>query len=304
MVENGNKTGKIIWNNCSSCGQQTKHTILFNKTKTDFDATIEIEYGVTHFQIIECNGCETISFRKDIYDYLEFDEDNDGHTIETYPNDIHDYQPLRGIYYLPSKIKDVYNQTLLAFKGKSHLLAGVGFRAIIESICIEEKIKGYNLEQKINNLVKNKLITEKEADRLHSIRFLGNDAVHEMETPAEERLYLVLNIIDNLLKNLYIIDRDVKIKLDSIIKDFPNFEELLMRLLPRYNVGDEKTLKEILGKHIRQINIEFSTMESYLIEKINDGSINYLSIGSSKSIGEGNLNQQFFIIKIIDFLPF
>lgn len=303
MAESDNNTGKIIWNYCSSCSQKTKHTILFDKVKSDLDETIDVEYGVTHFQTIECNGCETVSFRKDIYDFVEMEED-EYYTIETYPNDIQDYQPLIGIYYLPAKIKDVYNQTLLAFKGRSHLLAGVGFRAIIESICIEEKIKGYNLEQKINNLVKNKLITEKEADRLHSIRFLGNDAVHEMETPAEGRLYLVLNIIDNLLKNLYIIDRDVKITLDSIIKDFPNFEELLMRLLPKYNVGDEKTLKEILGKHIRQINIEFSALESYLIEKINEGSIDYLSLGSSSPNDEGISNKQLFIIKTNDFLPF
>lgn len=303
MAESDNYTGNIIWNYCSSCRRQTKHTILFDKVITDFDETIEVEFGVVHSQIIECNGCETVSFRRDIYDFIAAEDDED-HIIETYPNDIQNYQPLIGIYYLPPKIKDVYNQTLLAFKGRSHLLAGVGFRAIIESICIEEKIKGYNLEQKINNLVKNKLITEKEADRLHSIRFLGNDAVHEMETPAEGRLYLVLNIIDNLLKNLYIIDRDVKITLDSIIKDFPNFEELLMRLLPKYNVGDEKTLKEILGKHIRQINIELSVLESYLVEKINEGLIDYLSLGSSSSNDDGISNKQHFIIKTNDFLPF
>lgn len=293
---------KILWNHCSSCNQKTKHTVLFVKSKFDRDEIME--YGITHFQIVECNGCETICFRSEIHDYYAIENDEEGVTIETFPPDLQNYEPLRGVYNLPTKIKDVYNQTLLAFKGKSFLLTGVGFRAVIEAICIEEKIKGNNLEQRINNLVKNKLITEKEADRLHSIRFLGNDAVHDMEIPKEDKLYLVLSIIDHLLKNLYLIDKAARDQLDTIIKDFKGFEELLKKILPKFEIGDEKTLKEILGKNIRQITTDLLLLEKALIEGISKGMIDYLSLGANKPTEQESSNQQHFIIKVVDFLPF
>lgn len=294
--------GNILWNYCSSCGQDTKHTLLFFKSKKDEDEVME--YGITHYQIVECNGCETISFRSETHDFFAQETGSIEVQIDNFPYDLQNYEPLKGVSYLPKKIRAVYNQTLFAFKGKSLLLTGVGFRAVIESICIEEEIKGHTLEQRINNLLKNKFITEKEADRLHSIRFLGNDAVHEMEIPREDKLYLVLSIIDNLLKNLYIIDKDAKSKLDSIIKDYTGFTELLIKILPKFKIGDEKTLKEIIGKHIRQINVDLNILEQALIDGIKKGAIDYLELGVSKPTEEDKTNQQHFILKETNLLPF
>lgn len=292
----------ITWSYCSSCKQATKHTILFSKLKKEGDEIIDL--GESHYQVIECNGCETISFRREIHDFFEIENgENEGIQIEIFPCDLDGYSPLTNTYSLPKKIRDVYNQTLKAFKGESFLLTGVGFRAIIEAICIEEKIKGNNLEQKINNLVKNKLITEKEADRLHSIRFLGNDAVHEMEIPTEDKLYLVLSIIEHLLKNLYLIDLEIKNRLDTVVKDFKGFEDLLFEILPKFKIGEERNLKEILGKHKRQIKIELPILEQAIIDGINKGIIDYFSLGKKQQIDQETYDQ-YFIVKVNDFLPF
>ncbi|ANI88833.1 hypothetical protein A9P82_05740 [Arachidicoccus ginsenosidimutans] len=182
--------------------QEKEYTDLPKEKEID-----DLDYGMQTYYILECCGCESISFRTEYIDYLkaqyeETDVNADSNkTIAIYPKQLKNRKELSSIYYLPARIQDVYEQTILALKGDSRLLAAVGFRAILEAICIEEKIKGQNLEQKINNLVKNRLITEKEAERLHTIRFLGNDSVHEMEIPSDKRLYLVLDIIEHLLNN-------------------------------------------------------------------------------------------------------
>lgn len=285
------------WNYCSECRRNTKHSVLFSKEVRD-----EVYYLTDcSYQVVECNGCETVSFRLEIYELMVEDPD-DRLNIETFPLFLKEYREIENTYYLPEKIQEVYNQTILAFKGKSFLLTAVGFRAIIEAICIEENIKGANLEQKINNLVKNRLITEKEGDRLHSIRFLGNDSIHDMEVPSSGKLYLVLDIIDNLLKNLYLIDKRAKRTLDTLIYEFEDFEDLIKNCLSKHKIGEEKCLTEILNRSIRRIKSDLNSLEKELINRINDGSISFLALAAQKT--SGSIQVQFYEIKENTFLPF
>lgn len=296
---------KTLWSYCAKCLQKTKHSALFTKSIEDKDE--HMHYGTGSYYVLECNGCEEISFRKDYHDYMSTYEDDEGRElcdidIKIYPSQLENHKILEPLYYLPEKIKNVYEQTILALKGESKLLAGVGFRAVIEAICIEEKIKGFNLEQKINNLAKNRLITEKEAERLHTIRFLGNDSVHEIEIPSDRKLYMVLNIIEHLLKNIYIIDVDAYALLDTIIKEYTQFERLVRNCAKeKYKPGDKKTLKEILGKHIRRISVGLDVFEKTLLENVKQGQIDWLSIV------EGSTDENEYEITkeiVIDDLPF
>lgn len=297
---------KEIWSYCSNCKRETRHKILFSK-KLEDDYIDEIEI----YQVVECNGCDNLSFRIEEHDLYEYEEDELGNTnykitVLIFPNKLKNHSYLKDSYFLPEKIKDVYQQTILAFQGKSFLLTGVGFRAIIEAICIEEEIKGNNLEQKINNLAKNRLITDKESERLHSIRFLGNDSVHEMEIPQEHKLFLVLDILENLLKNLYIIDKQAKSVLDTIIKDFEEFKDLLWKCSEKMKLNEEKTIKEIIGKHIRRVNLDIESIEPSIIEGIEKDVIKFLKLGSVKVPNYDSVEKQYYFytgIKYDDF-PF
>jgi len=296
----------IVDNYCSVCRNETKHDVLFSVNE-------EGEYGEYKIvrQCVECLGCENKSFREEYHNYWDTIEDVPGFDeynieITNYPNILKGHTDLKNRYNVPESIRKVYDQTILAFKGKSHLLAGVGFRAAIEAVCIQEKIRGNNLEIKINNLAKNRLITDKEAERLHSIRFIGNDSIHEMEVPTERKLFLVLEIIETLLKNLYIIDAEAKSVLDTIIKDYSDFEDLLWRLVNKTNTNDERTLKEILGKHIRRINFALESIEHIVIERIKSGDLKFLKLGEIKiAQSETSQKQHYFYTGIeYDDLPF
>lgn len=285
-------SNKTVSNYCSICRHDTRHQILFELEE-------ESEYGEYKIlkQTVECLGCEEKSFRIEEHRYWDTFEDSSGDeryrlVIQLFPNILKGHSELEGLYNVPDKIREVYNQTILAFKGRSNLLAGVGFRAVIEAICIEEKIKGSNLEIKINNLAKNRLITDREAERLHSIRFIGNDSIHEMEIPSESKLFLVLEIIENLLKNLYIIDAQAKSVLDTIIKNYTEFEDLLWRCASKLSKTNQYDIKEIMGKHIRRINFDLTEIEQILIERINSGKAKFLKLGDQKSSDDGTIEKQ------------
>lgn len=288
-------------NYCVSCRQETNHEILFNtaqgsKEEDDF-------HWSTKYQVIQCKGCSSIQFRKIDSDesMITYDEDGDEFSYDEticYPPYLIDHKLLSNYYYIPTQIRTVYLETIEAFKSKSYLLAGAGFRAIIEAICIEEKIKGGNLDQKIANLLKNKLITEKESNRLHSIRFLGNDSVHEMLVPTQKKLYIVLGIIEHLLKNLYLIDKEAKSELDTIVNNYDDFLELLWFEGRKLSIGDEKSIKEILGKQTRRIEtVNLQNFTQLLITDITatSPSLKWLSVGQLKPVGNDPINVQHFI---------
>jgi len=206
-------------------------------------------------------------------------------TVNVYPSSLKHHRPISEQYLLPPEIRTVYSESIEALKADCKLLAGVGFRAVIEAICIDKNIAGRNLEIKITKLLTNKLITDKEAERLHAVRFLGNDSVHEMAVPKEKALYVVLEIVEHLLNNIYIIDHHAKPVLDMYITDFDDFQELLVKKLKIFNTGDEFPLAKFLEKDVRRLNGQAESFEASLIAKIQAGEFNKLTIGAIKPFG-------------------
>lgn len=105
---------------------------------------------------------------------------------------------------LPVKLKKIYRETLQAFNEELYLLTAVGLRALIEGICSDKQIKGKNLEEKINRM--NSLLPQNIVTNLHSFRFIGNDAVHELEPPDASDLRLAIGVSEDLLNFLYELD--------------------------------------------------------------------------------------------------
>jgi len=282
---------------CPICGIPTNHTILFDK-KTRSTHQDDFQWH-ENYQTIQCNGCDNIQFKTVYGDESMFSGyEEEYHYYEDkkyYPLAINGHETLKHYFSIPDKIRIVYLETLETIKSNSYLLSGVGLRAIIEAIALEQKIPGKTLEQKINNLLKNKLITERDANRLHSIRFLGNDSVHEMEVPKESKIRIALDIAEHLLTNLYLIDIEANRHLDTIINNFEDFKNLLLRKFFKANSGDEKSVREIFGKSFRRIESAYiSNFTQQIIDEINNGTINVISIGEIKNSSLENSPVQHF----------
>ncbi|WP_223649859.1 DUF4145 domain-containing protein [Hymenobacter psoromatis] len=278
---------KKIKNYCGNYQNTTNHEVLFAKTQSGDDP--DYNYA-TKYITVQCMGCEHVSFRQENHDYESSypDEfDNWTHEITTYlyPNPLQNHRTISETYLLPPQIKTVYDETINALKANCHLLAGVGFRAVVEAICLDKNITGRDLAAKINSLARNRFITDKESERLHTVRFMGNDSVHDMSVPKEKALHVLLEIIEHLLSNLYIIDHHAKPVLNTFINTQDDFEDLLLKNLKLFKSGDDLPLAKYLGKDVRRLNGHINVFESQLIAGITSGEFKRLQVGTVKHFG-------------------
>lgn len=282
---------------CSNCQKITNHQCLYSKRlSSEYDTDFHWE---ENYETIQCLGCENIQFRNRYSheDMIRYDHHGDQeHYDESkyYPRNLPNHVILENIYALPDKIRIVYIESIEALKNNCYLLSGVGLRAVIEAICLNQNISGRNLEVKINNLVKNKLITEKDGNRLHSIRFLGNDSVHEMEVPKEEKLRVALDIVEHLIKNLYLIDIKANKHLDVVITQYDDFKSMVLRKFKAatINQSDEKSIKELLNKDYRRIEVSYlPNFIQQLLDEIGTNVITNISVGKVEN------GEQFFVKK-------
>lgn len=173
-------------------------------------------YWNSHYQIIECQGCKTISFRKSSSNSEDYEPvgQNEYESVvyeEIYPSRIEGRKGLDDeLIYLPSKVQRIYTETLQALNSKSPILAGIGLRALVETVCEEKNANGTNLLKKIDDLTNQNVLTPVGAQILHKIRTLGNAAAHEVKPHSEKQLGLAMDVIEHLLTDVYILPKQVE----------------------------------------------------------------------------------------------
>ena len=195
---------------CAKCLGETRHKVLQSVDISGEAPEFEFYYG-ENFQIVQCQGCDSVSFRKCHSDSEDcsYDEDTEEphhiETVELYPRRVAGRHKLRQDYFLPSAVSRIYSETHSALCNEQPILAGIGIRALVETVCKEKAAVGSNLEQKIDNLVANGVLTQAGAETLHSMRILGNEAAHEVKPHSEETLNLAMDVVEHLLNDVYIL---------------------------------------------------------------------------------------------------
>lgn len=199
---------------CTKCSGRTAHRV-----KASFDRTAEYDgphgsmtFHVEH-QIVQCQGCDSISFRKASSNSEEwdFDENNEPQSVvveSLYPSRAEGVKGLgEDAVWLPSTVARLYAETLHALASASPVLTGIGLRALLEAVCKERSAMGKDLFHKIDSLVALKVLTPAAADVLHKIRTLGNNAAHESIPHTPTQLGLALSIVEHLLLEVYILPK-------------------------------------------------------------------------------------------------
>jgi hypothetical protein len=270
---------------CNNCKGKRNHKELFEKkVRGDEDGYVWLK----KYLVIECLGCENISFLKISGDMTMYEIDQNGNQEFYFNEIIFPYYLERGneikyIHLLPESIQTIYKETISAFKANSYILTAGGLRAIIEAICNHLRIKKDNLEKRIDALHNKGHLTLSESKRLHSIRFLGNDALHEIAKPKKEHLYLLLEIINHLLANLFVNDKIIKGKVDTIIDTYEDFVLLIKNLINSELIDKEFELVSILGKSKRLIEkSKITGFEKKLEKEITEKKHNFMCLGKDK----------------------
>lgn len=131
---------------------------------------------------------------------------------------------------IPPKIKNLYEEVIWTYNNKMGVLCAAGIRAVLEGICNEKNIEGGKVQKyefgkpvlshdgipllvnssqlngKIEGLAEHNFITKSYAQILHNLRFLGNQAVHQLDRPSDEHLKLAIDIIEHTLTSIYAIE--------------------------------------------------------------------------------------------------
>lgn len=213
-----------------------------------------------------------------------------------YPSVLKGHRELCEIHKAPIMVGDIYQQSVKAIKEGSYTLAGIGIRATVEAICNSKKITGKDLVKQIDGLAKSGLVSQKDAERLHAIRFMGNDAAHDIKPVDMTSLLMALRIVEHLIVSLYVLDQEADGKLETIIKDYSQFKALLESKLSAFNSSDEYPLAKFLGKDVRRLHGYSQTHEKNLGAEINSGSYLKLRLGKFDNYCGSKDKLQHFVV--------
>ena len=222
VLENESK-GKILHIHCLECKRATRHCVMVSLDKKGTAIDDVLGWSVDRsdrYQVLECQGCETITFRHQNWFSEDQDHDDDGTTERLYPMRNKEAVNSKSFHNVPSNLRRIYSELIDCFNNDSPTLCAAGLRALVEGLCAEQGIvdgpveipaKGGgtqvvrkdNLEGRIAGLQEKSLLTQSSAKTLHEHRYLGNDAVHELARPATDELKLAIEIVEHVLEQLY-----------------------------------------------------------------------------------------------------
>jgi hypothetical protein len=288
---------ETFYSPCRRCKTKTLHIDL---CKSEDNGDREYSF-YSCYAVIQCLGCEKKSFRyswKDIEQAYQISEDEwevpEG--IECYPQYDPSHVDLEEVYIVPKLVRSIYQESVTAVQAQALTLAGLGLRGTIEAICNDKNISGRNLESRITKMANLGIISRSDADRLHAIRFLGNDAAHDIKKPEKDQISVALKIINHLIQSVYILQIESEGKLDTILVNDSEFIDLLDEKLGDFQSGDEVPLGKIFGKDRRRLGSSASTFEAQLISEIKAGNYLKLNMGKVAKYNKSPTDLQHFVV--------
>ena len=217
---------------CIKCNRETNHFILLtHKENSEYDADYQWEL---QRHIVKCAGCDETAFveqfsNEDSWEYVN-GEQVWKDVYLTFPE-----KPIitetprywvekQSFNNIPESIDQLYLQVIDVYNKGYFLLAMIGIRTIIEAICLDvgiesgilrdeykeiklnkknKPITSDSLEGKIFGLYEQGMIIWDQTLILQKIRDYGNAAVHEIKSPSITILKSAIQIVEQLLNNVY-----------------------------------------------------------------------------------------------------
>jgi hypothetical protein len=203
---------------CTRCSGKTAHVVVASAELAGENDDVN---WVDDYEVVRCGGCKTISFRKassNSEDMVQVGYEEWDHAVyeSVYPSRIEGRKGLgHDTRYLPPEVRRVYDETLVALVNQMPILSGIGLRALVEAVCKEKAAVGKDLLKKIDSLIQLGVLTARSAAILHKIRTLGNAAAHEVKPHTEKQLGVAMDIVEHLLRDVYILGKQVEAEFDD-----------------------------------------------------------------------------------------
>jgi hypothetical protein len=190
---------------CPNCKKQTNSDVL-KEERIGSSGDDDYEWTEVHY-FLKCRGCDTFSYAIATTTEADWDPQTGECyvTWKNYPSGNGARTEMEDWHSFPPKLAAVYKEVVGAMNAQLPVLAGIGLRVLIEGICNEKGVPGKDLKEKIDGLASAGVMAADQAALLHSHRFLGNVAAHEITAARPKELVAALEIAETVLKTLYIL---------------------------------------------------------------------------------------------------
>lgn len=202
--------GEDIWVVCARCDKETCHESMTRIRVSDGDEQTD---WVTDYVTVQCKGCKTVSFCQEATSSDDIDQDRrTGETIHPvtrtlFPSRVAGRAAITPQFFLPPKIRGIYAEARKALCSEMPVLAGIGLRALVETILNERGAAGTSLHAKISDLFTKNIVNAAGAEILHGLRIMGNEAAHEVKAHTIEELGLGFSAVEYIMMGAYILPR-------------------------------------------------------------------------------------------------
>jgi hypothetical protein len=194
---------------CNACKRTTRHVQRAVHQKR-FDDPESDASAWRIWTLWECLGCEEVMATECWMNSEDLDPrtGEPEHSISFYPSRS-SHQAIKKDYRnIPYQLDAIYREVIDSFNGGCHILCAAGLRALLEGICVDKEpsVAGgkTRLPQKIDVLKSSAPPTI--VQNLHSFRFLGDKALHELAPPQQKELALAIEVMEDVLNLVYELD--------------------------------------------------------------------------------------------------
>jgi uncharacterized protein DUF4145 len=166
------------------------------------------------YEIIVCQGCETVRFRQVTSGSAIFDENG------TYVNDITYYPPAVSrkkpdwldsfdFTFVHTEIASLLNEVYAALHNDLKVLATIGIRTVIDKVITQEIGDVGDFPTKLNAFEKAGFISTTNKTLVEQTINAGSASAHRGYKPSTEDLYALLDVTENLISSTYVLPEAV-----------------------------------------------------------------------------------------------
>ncbi len=108
---------------------------------------------------------------------------------------------------LPVNIHEMLSEVRYSLQKELSALPSMGLRSVIDMICTEQVGDIGGFAEKLRQLEEKKLITSKNRQIIEAALEVGHASVHRGHFPTAKDLQVVMDIVDHLLNELYVLEK-------------------------------------------------------------------------------------------------
>ena len=202
----------IIQAPCNDCGRKTDHEVIIARTKHLPRAEEDYEWQETTYRMIECRGCHSISLQRSVTSWQ--DRQGDAPQTEYFPPLISRRKPNwfdEIAKNVPTKLAlpDLLTEIYSALHANNRRLATMGTRALLDKAMTHKVTDLGDFPKKLDALVEKGFIKQKQREFLKAALDAGHAASHRGYCPTAKELNHVMDIVEDFLKQIYVLPNAV-----------------------------------------------------------------------------------------------